>query len=364
MGGFTQPRHLAFLNPMDNSRKQKDSYAVRVGESRVRPQAEAYEPHLVYLAVTRHPVRWGHGRATRRECFSGFCKESELVDRFKQLNGWMVGADGQYKVASASKEYTELAVWPGSPEARSLANKMNKIALKKTLDAEALEAGAEAVKLPKINILPPVVGFVRPLPPFSDPTLIMPLMTITLPSRPLASTLSRLCNSHPRGLPFYASVPNNDRKDGPSFFRRLLRMRSDRIRELTSQIVDKLEGNGGGFFGLRLNSEDKGRGVEGENLSEALDRPQRGWAVLRWLDDNSEGWSGLERETLKESWMDEAGVETELDGAWSDYAIKVGDPFDLNQFVKVNATAEEPLAEESLVILDDVDVSQQQEARL
>ena len=80
MGGFTQPQHLAFLNTRDPTRKAKDSYDVRIGQNRVRPDSEAYEPHVVYLAVTRYPVKWpGHGRAVRRETFSGFCKESELA---------------------------------------------------------------------------------------------------------------------------------------------------------------------------------------------------------------------------------------------------------------------------------------------
>lgn len=140
MGGFTQPRHLAFLNTLDPTRKPKDSYAVRVGASRVRPDAEAYEPHIVYLAVTRYPVRWGHGRATRRECFSGFCKESELAERFRLLNGWRVSGSGYYVGDSASNEYLEQAVWPGSPQARSLANKYRSAELKKRLkDGELTE---------------------------------------------------------------------------------------------------------------------------------------------------------------------------------------------------------------------------------
>lgn len=329
MGGFTQPRHLAFLNPLDKTRKVKDSYAIRVGENRVRPQAEAYEPHVVYLATTRYMVRWGHGRATRRECFSGFCKESELVDRFKILNGCgELKEDGEIHISKASKEYTELAVWPGSPEARSWENKMrtqSRKALAMGKDDTSTEPMSEAQKkmMEQLGFLPPVVGFVRPLPPYSNPTLIFPLMTVTLPTRPLASTLARLCNAHSRGLPFYASVPDAERKDGPSFFRRLLRMRANRIQELTALIVDRLDGNAGGFFGLRLNEDDKGRGVEGENLSEALNKPERGWAVVRWLQDESEGWNGLERQVFQDSWAGMEGVRCEE--PWSEYATKVGE---------------------------------------
>lgn len=150
----------------------------------------------------------------------------------------------------------------------------------------------------------------------------MPLLTVTLPTRPLASTLARLCNAFERGLPFYASVPNPDRKDGPSFFRRLLRLRANRIQELTATMVDRLQGNGGGFFGIRLGNEDKGRGVEGEMLSEPLAEPQRGWAVVRWLEDDSEGWEGLERENYQSSWESMSGVRNEP--GWTDLANPVG----------------------------------------
>lgn len=339
MGGFTQPRHLAFLNTLDPTRKEKDSYAVRVGSSRVRPSPEAYEPHVVYLAVTRYPIKWAPGRATRRECFSGFVKESDLAKEFEELNYGrkryrvdskgktlepreeLLDENGQVEWAcnGASKEYCDLAVWPGSPEARSLLNRKY-YSIKKAIgkaakaEQEALEAGvpleeSEMFTLPPLpDILPPVVNWTRPPPPYLDHRLIVPLLTVTLPTRPLAATLARLCNAHPRGLPFYASVPNDDRKDGPDFFRRLLRMRANRIRELTGNIVEKLDGYGGGLFGLRLNSEDKGRGVEGESLGEEVERPEGGWAKIRFLNEDSEIWEGIEKDVFVESWTDLNGA--------------------------------------------------------
>ena len=347
MGGFTQPRHLAFLNPLDKTRKEKDSYAVRVGDTRIRPSTEAYEPHLVYLCTTRYPVRWGHGRATRREVFSGFCKQSEFKARLIKLNAGILKDDGTWLLDNDVKDYLTGAVWPGSPEARSLENKYRKqlakaqddepvlptpapaptvegeVAAASTVEGEVAAAPPKKKKKqPHFDIVPPVLDFVRPLPPYDNPSLIMPLLTVTLPTRPLASTLSRLCNAHPRGLPFYASIPDKDRKDGPSFFRRLLRMRTDRIRELSEILVDRLEGNGGGLFGLRMNAEDKGRGIEGEALAEGLNAPEKGWAQLRWLEDGSEGWNGLERETLMESWEQSEGVN--MIGRWTEYGDTEG----------------------------------------
>ncbi|GAA5989536.1 hypothetical protein JCM5350_002099 [Sporobolomyces pararoseus] len=348
MGGFTQPKHLHFLNTLDPTRKEKDSYDLRVGPNRIKPSAEAYEPHSVYLAVSRYPIRWGHGRSTRRECLSGFCKTSQLEQRFKELNYgvWKEEETRMVKLghgkpkeprttpahwscSTDTKEYIDQAILPGSPEERSMLNKpiSNRIrAFVKEIERERkrlqedhplaedqdksvlkeLEKQHEQVRK---ELLPPVSkDWTRPSPPFLDHRLIVPLLVVTLPTRPLASTLARLCNGHPRGLPFIASVPNEDRKDGPSLFRRLLRMRSNRILELTKELVYKLQGNAGGLMSLRMNPDDRGRGIEGEGLGKEIREPENGWAEISWLEEESEIWNGIEKETYIDSWSDLEGV--------------------------------------------------------
>ncbi|GAA5867920.1 hypothetical protein JCM3774_004722 [Rhodotorula dairenensis] len=340
MGGFTQPRHFEYLTVMDPTRKKKDSYDVRLGPNRVRPVAEAYTPHTVYLAMTRYPVRWGHGRATRRECFSGFCSEADLEERFRALNygTWKedetklvklkhgqpkqpVLTPAHWHCLAESKEYLDLAVLPGSPEERALLNRpashflraleKEKARLQKALANDSTSVAATGRSLEELDaliaehrkrLLPPVVDYVRPEPPYTDPPHVVPFLTVTLPTRPLAATLARLCNGHPRGLPFIASIPNEDRRDGPALFRRLLRMRADRIRELVDQLVYRLEGNVGGLMSLRLSPEDKGRGLEGEGLDKKLEAPPRGWAEYSFLDDASPCWDGIAREQYLTSW--------------------------------------------------------------
>lgn len=331
MGGFTQPRHLAFLNTLDPTRKEKDSHAVRVGPDRVRPSDEAYEPHIVYLAVTRYPMRWELGRAVRRETFSGICKATELETRFRELNygKWSearvmmvqkvkgrakepVEKPAGWACAPESQDCCDHAIWPGSPQERSVLNKpihAARMARKKALAASP-SLTQEELGGPLPSILPPVPGsWTPPPPPYLNPRFIVPLLTVTLPTRPLADTLGRLCSSHPRGLTFVASVPNVDRKDGPSFFRRLLRMRADRLRELTVQIVQKLQGVGGGLFGVRFKAEDKGRGVEGEMLGEEFRMPEEGWAEVRLLSEESDVWQGIEAKAFRESWKGLEGVQ-------------------------------------------------------
>lgn len=382
MGGFTQPRHFQYLNVMDPTRKDKDSYSVRVSDERIRPSAAAYEPHTVYLAVTRYPIRWGHGRATRREVFSDFCKESELAERFKEMNygTWKeestalvklqhgqpkqpVTTPAHWSCHSNSKEYIDLAVFPGSPEERTLLNKpaSHRVrAILKEIGRLEQQAAAETAststpsdssatpssspappRLPphlaarkrelqqqlaemKCELLPPVPkDFTRPPPPYLSPPLVVPFLTVTFPTRPLAATVARLCNAHPRGLPFIASIPDDDRKDGPALFRRLLRMRTDRLQTLTQELVQKISGHGGGLMGLRLKPEDRGRGIQGEGLREEIAAPtERGWAEYSWLDEESACWEGIAKEVYLEKWdgMEDAkrGPNRLDDGKWKE----------------------------------------------
>ncbi|GAA5997261.1 uncharacterized protein JCM10292_000134 [Rhodotorula paludigena] len=362
MGGFTQPRHLQYLTTLDPTRKPKDSYDVRVGESRTRPAAEAYEPHTVYLAVTRYPVRWGHGRATRREVFGGYCKESELEERFRALNygTWAeertdfvklrhgrpkepVVTPAHWACLSESKEYIDLAVLPGSPEERALLNRssgrlITSLMKERKRLVAAFEADADPSEPAKAShaqtladldkeltdlrsqLHPPVTEWTRPDPPHLSPPLVVPFVTATLPTRPLAATVARLSKGHQRGLPFIASVPNTDRKDGPALFRRLLRMRTNRLQQVSRELLFKLEGHAGGLMGLRMSPEDRGRGIEGEGLGETIAAPERGWIEYSWLDDASTCWDGIARDEYLASWEDMAsakkGPARAEDGKW------------------------------------------------
>lgn len=228
--------------------------------------------------------------------------------------------------SSESKEYLDLAVMPGSPEERSLLNKPISNRLKTVMkeferertklkegkpdsDLSRVEEFEALVKATKKELHPVVPSnYVRPQPPYLDTRLVVPLLTVTLPTRPLAATLARLCNGHPRGLPFIASIPDSDRKDGPATFRRLLRMRANRMLELTKEIVYKLQGHAGGLMSLRLDPEDKGRGIEGEGLGQEIKTPERGWAEVSWLKKDSPVWEGIERDLYVADWQDLEGV--------------------------------------------------------
>ena len=137
-----------------------------------------------------------------------------------------------------------------------------------------------------------------PLPPYTDPPFFTPLFVFTFPTRPLAATIKRLQTGLERGLPYYASIPDKDRKDGPSFFRRKLRLRMDRLQRLIRHMARILAGGEGGFVGIRFHQEDLGRLMKGERLMEGIEKEKRRIEV-RWGEDaldffgHGKGWEGV-----------------------------------------------------------------------
>lgn len=90
--------------------------------------------------------------------------------------------------------------------------------------------------------------------------LIYPLLRVILPTRPLARVFASLSKSLPTGFPYLAVIPLGDHKDGKSAFRRLTRIRLNRMRRLIKDIADCFEGKYGGFSSIRLSHEDRGKG--------------------------------------------------------------------------------------------------------
>ncbi|KAL0948180.1 hypothetical protein HGRIS_010791 [Hohenbuehelia grisea] len=102
-----------------------------------------------------------------------------------------------------------------------------------------------------------------------------PLLTVTLPTRTLAHTLTRLSRSLPRGLPFYASIPSNDRKMPLTFAGQMRCMRISRFQQLITETAELLAGARGGFLGIRFSPNDRGRGVNGEGLATSIPHDKR-----------------------------------------------------------------------------------------
>ncbi|KAG8832648.1 hypothetical protein FRC17_000915, partial [Serendipita sp. 399] len=108
----------------------------------------------------------------------------------------------------------------------------------------------------------------------------IPLVAVTLPTRPLARVVSRLVKALPRGLPYYASMPVEDRKCKLSYPSRILNLRLIRMKSLTVQVAERLAGFFGGFPGIRFDPNLPGRGVNGILLQAPLTEEQRRITVL------------------------------------------------------------------------------------
>ncbi|KAK4687698.1 hypothetical protein P7C73_g2429, partial [Tremellales sp. Uapishka_1] len=109
------------------------------------------------------------------------------------------------------------------------------------------------------------------LPLLKDSPFFVPLLSVTLPTRPIADVVLRLSKGLRGGTAFYAVVPNEERKDGDSFHRRMLRMRIDRLYGLVGDLKSKLDGERGGLPGIRFHQSDRGYGVDGERLDTGIE---------------------------------------------------------------------------------------------
>jgi hypothetical protein len=162
----------------------------------------------------------------------------------------------------------------------------------------------------------------RYLPTLAAEPFFTPLLTVTLPTRPLIDSLERLSKGLPKGTPFFSTVPNDERKDGPGFHRQLLRMRLNRTFELVQSIAERYQGAGGGFPGIRFNNTDVGMGILGERVATGIEPENRRIIVHihreQWaketmdVETEIERWAAIPHVVIKE--MDAWGYELDKNG--------------------------------------------------
>ncbi|KAI0919809.1 hypothetical protein AcV5_001777 [Taiwanofungus camphoratus] len=102
-----------------------------------------------------------------------------------------------------------------------------------------------------------------------------PLLSFTFSTRPLALSMARLSRGLERGLPFYASVTNEDRKCHASFTTRMRNLRLNRMHKLAMDCAHLLQGARGGLVGIRFRMEDKGRSIGGDGLADPIPLEKR-----------------------------------------------------------------------------------------
>jgi hypothetical protein len=150
------------------------------------------------------------------------------------------------------------------------------------------------------------------IPRLAEQPFWLPVVAVTLPTRPLARTVARLAKALPRGLPYLASVPQEDFKCKNSLPSRMLNLRLVRMRRLAIQTAERLAGYFGGFPGLRFDSSMPGRGVNGTMLDAPATPEQRRVIALvaNWYDmsqDEVDAYKTEGRVSITAGFMDERG---------------------------------------------------------
>ncbi|GJJ15627.1 hypothetical protein Clacol_009905 [Clathrus columnatus] len=302
MGGFTRPRDLRASNWFPGG-----PYVLK-GKKYESPSKEAYASHTVFLLETRYKVRHGIGRVDSNDHIVGVCRTVDWPKLIKFYNGPRCPGEHQESLDNAcwpwlprSGKVIRPVVWWGKGE--KLEDIMKEIyedpdyvsPYSRLLQEQACEEENEDHTIPEIEkynqkqriekLKPSIrVGNTtfnkdeirqKYFPIIQQEPFWRPLLTVTLSTRPLALTLSRLSKALPRGLPFYASMSNDDRKCLYSFSSRMTNLRLDRMRSLTMDICSHLAGDKGGFVGIRFSTESRGRGIDGEGLADPIPRDKR-----------------------------------------------------------------------------------------
>lgn len=136
------------------------------------------------------------------------------------------------------------------------------------------------------------------MPTLSTTPFWRPLLTATFSTRPLAMTHARMSRALPQGLPYHASINNEDRKTYYSFSGRMRGMRLERMQNLTVDIARLLDGWRGGFLGVRFHREGRGRGIEGEDFEHGLPFEKRliKYGVGAWYPRADEILNGIKED--------------------------------------------------------------------
>jgi hypothetical protein len=150
------------------------------------------------------------------------------------------------------------------------------------------------------------------IPTLAEQPFWIPVLAITLPTRPLARTVARLAKALPRGLPYLASIPQEDYKCRSSLPSRMLNLRLVRMRRLAMQTAERLAGYFGGFPGLRFDPSMPGRGVNGAMLDAPTTQEQRRAIALvaNWYSrsqDEVDAYKTEGRISIPAGLMDERG---------------------------------------------------------
>ncbi|KAK2465766.1 hypothetical protein APHAL10511_002310 [Amanita phalloides] len=189
MGGFTRPAKIRSFNWL-----LKGRYGP--GEAGYYAPPEAYEPHTIVVLESRYQVQRGVGRPNSYEYIVKICKAGDVEKFVARLNS--------PKPSDNILEMMDNALWPWLPQfKKKLKEEAQKVATVEEgedgpLRLEPLE---EAETAPSQYLLASRLRETY-LPTLEHEFFFRPLLTVTLPTRPLAVALSQLCKALVHGLMF------------------------------------------------------------------------------------------------------------------------------------------------------------------
>ncbi|PFH46030.1 hypothetical protein AMATHDRAFT_88557 [Amanita thiersii Skay4041] len=321
MGGFTRPQKIVPFNWLPGGHLSHNNKLYEP------PPPQAYEPHTVFLLEGRYLSRQSLGRVDAVKYIVEVCQEGDLEAVLRRYNS--------HKAPAELIEAMDNARWPWVTKRGKLKEIKSKHitseeeaaifqeAAEDVEDIEHLqeEQGAEldipppvehpTEHLPDPDTPPPSTSRAtskdealraatraKYLPTLSTTPFFRPLLTITLPTRPLALSILRLSKSLINGLPFNSYVmsdlvspmhffiPSLRPKKGskppqtefqhPSTYNARTRcLRLDRLLHLSSSLAELLIGARGGIAGLRFSPDTLGRGLNPHDLVHPLTPSQR-----------------------------------------------------------------------------------------
>ncbi|KZT38652.1 hypothetical protein SISSUDRAFT_1046662 [Sistotremastrum suecicum HHB10207 ss-3] len=334
VGGFTRPKDLRALchfpgGPATDPSRKHSSH-----------MDEAYTSHTVFLLESRYLVRRPIGITDEYKYYTGICQSKNFLAVVQQFNAELSPGEAKEAMDNAYWPWTNYTItslrktkWWTDPDDRESAMKelqgvsdnqsttvldqQRKIRIQAgsepivnvelaeeedevELDVDSAEAqvpqtsGAPYTPHAKNSVETLRLHRARYLATLDSEPFWRPLLSVTFPTRPLATSVVRLAKALPHGLAYYASIPSDERKSVLSFSSRVRNLRMNRFRDLIKEVVIRLAGYRGGFPGLRYSSADRGMTINGERLAEPLTVDERKVSVglAEWY------WRGAEERNI------------------------------------------------------------------
>lgn len=194
MNGFTVPQKIYSFNWL-----LRDGYNNKNAGRFTRPP-EAHEPHTVVLMEGLYPRRYGPGRKSEREYLYRIVRPMDLERLMTQLNS--------PKAPKSLLDSMDNSAWPFLKQLKREKKERELAQAQNSVDNEALSDELEDSTAEKIQNTFSIRDTYLPL--IETEPFFRPLITLTLPTRPMAISIAQFCKCLMHGCSFHTYVS----KDG------------------------------------------------------------------------------------------------------------------------------------------------------